>query len=179
MADHPHALFRTEPFTVTVDCQEYVFPHLPADQWMAMLAHPDWITHVFHRLDEDGYTAFLDRAETGDAGVDELKRIGFAVLTEAAGRPWWEAVRLAGSCNVNLSLAGTVLSRGIDPSRMSIAAFLAVVWSVIMQGRDATQRAQVEMELSVPPEDATDEVPEPDINDLVARMRAAPGVSIG
>lgn len=179
MADNPYALFRTEPFTVTVDGREYVFPHLPADRWMAMLAHRDWITPVFHLIDEEAYTAFLDRAEAGGASVDDLKRIGFAVLTEAAGRPWWEAVRLAGSCNANLGLAGTVLARGIDPSRMSIAAFLAVVWSAIMQGRDATQRAQVEMELSLPPEDAMGDMPEPDVNELVARMRAAPGVSIG
>lgn len=180
MADHPSALFRTEPFTVTVDGRDYVFPHIAADRWMDMLSRPDWVSRVFHLLDDDSYSRFVDLAESGDVGVEELKRLVFAVLSEAAGRPWWEALRLAGSVNHSMPLAGAVLMRGLDPSRITLAAFLAVVWSVIMQNKSGTERAQAEMELSMPHEDATeDDIPEPDMGDLVARMRAAPGISVG
>lgn len=179
MADFSTAAFRREPFTVDVDGHEYTFPALSAAAWLDVLAQPGWSMLVFWLCDDGAHQAFVDRVERGDAGKAELTRIIHAAMSAAGGRPWWEVERLAGICLAQPTVLGTVLMRGVDPARCTLAAFLAVVWTLIMQNGSDTERTQREMEITAPPPEALEEEqPEPvGMEELVARMRAAPGVS--
>ena len=179
MAEFSAAAFRQGPFTVEVGGYSYVFPALSAAQWLDAMAQPGWDTEVFRLCDDEAHQAFVDRADSGDADRAELLRVVHLAIAEAGGRNWWEVVRLSGICLAQPAFLGSILLRGIDPSRCTLAAFLAVAWSLITQNGSETERAMREMELTTPPPEALDEEePEPvDMNELVARMRAAPGVS--
>lgn len=179
MADFSTAAFRRGPFTVEVAGHPYTFPALSAAEWLDILAQPGWATEVFRLCDDESHQGFVDRAQDGDADKAEFVRIVHAAVAEAGGRSWWEVTRLAGVCLGNPSFLGALLMRGLDPGRCTLAAFLAVAWSLITQNGSETERAMREMELTTPPPEALDEEePEPvDMNELVARMRAAPGVS--
>lgn len=179
MADFSTAVFRRGPFTVTVGEYSYTFPALSAAVWLDILSQRSWVTGVLGLCDDDAYQAFVDRAEQGDADEGELKRIAHAAIAEAAGRPWWEATRLAGVCLHQPTVVGTMLMRGVQPDSCTLAAFLAIVWSLLTQNGTDLERTQREMELTMPPPEALEEdQPAPmALDDLVARMRAAPGVS--
>lgn len=179
MAEFSTAAFRQGPFTVEVGGHLYVFPALSAAQWLDTLAQPGWDTEVFRLCDDEAHEAFVERADNGEADRPELLRIVHLAVAEAGGRNWWEVTRLAGICLGQPSFLGSILLRGIDPSRCTLAAFLAVAWSLITQNGTEMEHAQREMELTTPPPEALEEEqPEPvSMEDLVARMRAAPGVS--
>lgn len=179
MADFPTAVFRQDPFTVTVDDRPYTFPALNAAQWLDVMAQRNWTGHVLALCDTEAHEGFVDRAERGEADHAELLRIVHAAVAEAGGRNWWEVTRLVAGCLSQPSFLGALLMRGLDPSRCTLAAFLAVAWSVMTQNGSDMERATREMELTTPPPEALEEhEPEPmDMNELVARMRAAPGVS--
>lgn len=120
----------------------------------------------------------MQLAENGFADSGTLVQLGHAALAEAAGRPWWEAERLIGTLSSDAVL-GTLLMRGCDPSRMTLAALLSAVWTLLMEGRkDDAARAMLEAELTMPPPEAAGEAPEDDMSSMVAAMRAMPGVSM-
>jgi hypothetical protein len=179
VADFSAAVFRQGPFTVTVDDHSYTFPSLTADKWLDVLAHPAWHVAVFRLCDDDAREAFTDRVEQGDADELELKRIVHAALAEAGGRTWWEVTRLSGIVLAQPTVIGSLFMRGARPDVCTLAAFLAAVWALVTQNGSDTERTQREMELTMPPPEAlAEEEPEPiSMDDLVARMRAAPGVS--
>lgn len=179
MAEFSTAVFRRGPFTVTVDELAYTFPALTADRWLDVLAHPAWHAEVFRLCDDDAREAFTDRVERGEAGTTELMRIVHAAVAEAGGRTWWEVTRLAGILLGQPTVIGTLLMRGVRPDTCTLAACLAAVWSLVTQNGTEMERAQREMELTAPPPEAlAEEEPEPmSMDELVARMRAAPGVS--
>lgn len=164
-----------------VDGHPYTFPPLPAAVWLDVLSRPAWPYHVLTLADEASHEAFTDRAERGEAGWPELIRVAHAALSAAAGRPWWEAQRLAWTCLTGPNVTGAVLMRGVDPQGVTLAAFLAVVWVLLTQNGDDMKRAQMEMDLTMPPPEAVEEMQAQEVSmeDLVARMRQAPGVSIG
>lgn len=181
MADFAPAAFRSTPITLDVDGHPYTFPAMSAARWLELLSAPAWTLDVFRLTDDAAYEEFLARVDAGAAGPRDMTKVANAALAEAAGRSWWEALRLAHVATGAPTVLGSILLRGVDPERLTLAAFLAVVWVVVMQGRDDMARTQLEMELTTPPPEALEEegVPEMDMATLVASMRAAPGVSVG
>lgn len=181
MADFSAAAFRRGPIELDIDGHHYTLPAMSAAQWLDLLSGPVWALEVFRRVDDTAYGEFLARVDAGDAGVREMTRVANEALAAAAGRSWWEALRLAHIATGAPTVLGSILLRGVDPEHLTLAAFLSVTWVVVMQGRDDMARTQLEMELGTPPPEALEEAGEPemDMATLVASMRAAPGVSVG
>lgn len=154
------------------------FPALTAAQWLELLAEGNWPVRVLHRIPDDQYDAFLSLPDLDRARLMRLSRL---ILETAGGRRWWEVQRVAESVISSPQVLGAVLLRGVDPERMTLAAFVCVVWALLTQSGDDMQRAQAEMELTMPPPEALEDEPEPvyEMQDLVTRMRSLPGVSVG
>jgi hypothetical protein len=170
--------FHHGPVTVTLDDVTYTFPYRTASQWLSMVSGGHWALDVLRSADAESYERFVQRAEDGEAGPDDLQRIARAALAEASGFHWWEAERLM-SLLGEPRMLGTVLHHGADPDRLSLAAVLAIVYSLIMQGSEKDQ-VKVEAEISVPPPGAvTEEDGDEDFSAMVDRMRSLPGISIG
>lgn len=126
---------------------------------------------------------FIDKVESDELDAGDVRTFAHSALAQSAGRPWWEAQRLIGACfNDGGRLLGTVLMRGVDPSRMTLAAFLACVWAKLTENADVTSLAKLESELLVPPPEATEDeraAVDEDVFTMVERMRAMPGVRTG
>lgn len=176
MSDALRAAFSRGPVTVDVDGIRFSFPHATASEWVTCLASAHWHADLFRRADPASYEAFLDRAEEGRAGARELSAVAHAALTAAAGRPWWEAERLV-YVLADPSLLGAVLRTGADPDRLTLAGFLAVVYSVLVTGQDTAGRMKIDSELSVPPPEAAGEGDD-DLSSVVASLRSMPGVRV-
>ena len=148
---------------------------------MAVLSDTgSWPVRVLHQAETDSYEAFLDRVETGEADPAALLRLARAVLSEAAGRPWWEAERLCMTVISNPALTGEVLSRGVDPGTMTLAAFLAVVWARATQGVPQTDRMAMEAQLVSPPPEALPEVGDSvDLAAMAQMFRGMQGARVG
>lgn len=173
------AVFRSGPFTVDAGGRPYVFDHRSAAQWAETLSGDGWVTGVLSMLGSASHERLLNEIETGGTGRDGIVSLARSALTAAAGRPWWEAERLVASLR-NDSVLGSLMLRGCDPARMSLAALCSAVWTLLMEGQDKTGRIQLEAEISMPPPDAAEgDAPEDDMSAMVSRMRAMPGVSAG
>lgn len=179
MTDLLRAAFRSQPVRVESDGFAYVFPHLTAARWLERLAEPGWTRAVMQLADDASFEAFLCRAEDGEAGPDDMHKVARSVLARVAGRPWWEAEKLIAVLDSPL-LLGSVLGQGADPESLTLAAFLAVVHAALLRGQDAEGRMKLEAELFAPPPEAVDDLPEDEqMADVVARMRAVPGMRVG
>lgn len=187
MADFRFAAFRTEPFTISLGAgsvtQEFPFPVLPAQEWLEILGSNNWAVAVVGTIPGTWHETFIDRVELGRIGTADVIAFAHSALAQSAGRPWWEAERLVNSCfHDGGRLLGTVLTNGVDPSRMTLAVFLACVWATLTKGADATALAKLEGELLVPPPEATQAERaelEDDVLGMVDRLRAMPGVRTG
>lgn len=173
------AVFRSGPFTVDSGGRPYIFDHRSAAHWAEALASPDWVRAVLSMMGAASHERLLNEIETGVAGRDNVVGVARAALAAAAGRPWWEAERLV-SCLRQDSVLGSLLLKGCDPVRMSLASLCSSVWVLLMEGQDKTGRIQLEAEISMPPSEAAgDDSSDDDMSAMVARMRAMPGVSAG
>lgn len=183
MDDFPSAAFRSQPFVVLVGVHSYAFPVLTARDWLEFFGSGNWVTHSVSALPNEAHTLFIDRVESGELSPTDVRLFAHSALAQSAGRPWWEAERLVGACfSDGGRLLGTVLLGGVDPSRMTLAAFLACVWAALTKGADATALAKMEGELLVPPPEATPEErggADDDVFAVVERLRNMPGVRTG
>lgn len=183
MADFGSAVFRTTPFPVRAREHEFLFPCRSAREWLEMLGSDNWIVAAVGSLGNDDHERLLDLIESGELGEADVRALAHAALAGAGGRPWWEAQRLAAACMSDGGrLLGAVLTGGVDPSRLTLAAFLACVWATLTKGADAQQIVKLEAELVIPPPEATPEEREElddDMGSMVERLRSMPGVSIG
>jgi hypothetical protein len=180
VADFRSAAFRSRPFSVDLDGTEYWFPSVTAATWLSCLAESNWPRAVLGLAEAESFDTFADQAATGARRPADMPRLARAALAEAAGRPWWEAERLSATALEQPGVLGTVLAKGVDPSRMTLAAFLAVIWSAITQGAEKSERMRIEAELSVPPPEALEEADDAfDMTATVQQMRNIPGVRVG
>lgn len=187
MADFRSAAFRSVPFTISLGAgmltREFPFPVLTAQEWLKFLGSGNWVVHVVSALPDEAHERFVDCVESGELGTADVTSFAHSALAQSGGRPWWEAERLVGTCFADGGrLLGTVLGQGIDPSRMTLAVFLACVWATLTKGADATGMAKLESELVVPPPEATAQERaelEEDMYGMVERFRGMPGVRTG
>lgn len=177
MSDLLRSAFHRGPVQIEADGIVFVFDYRPASWWLERFGSGAWNLDLLRHADDASYEALLDRLESGRARPEDANRVARRALAEAAGRPWWEAERLV-SVLGNSEMLGAAL-RGADPEHMSLAAFLSVVYSLLMKGADMKDRMKIEAELSVPPYEAAGEEEEEDFTAMVSAMRNMPGVSIG
>jgi len=181
VAEFAAAAFRTGPVTVTVDGHDYRFPTRSARWWGTALGEPrTWPVTVLHSAEPDSCEAFLTEVEEGRANEGTLIRLARAVMSEAAGRPWWEAERLCNGVLQSPGLTGEVLLRGVDPDKLTLAAFLAVVWARATQGVQQADRMRMEAELMAPPPEALAEMDDDmDLGAMAQMFRGMQGARVG
>lgn len=173
------AAFRDGPVEVESHGRTFSFDPLWAGAWMSLLPSPGWAASLLQRHCATPHRdRFLDMLEDGHVQPEDLVSLGRSVLAEAAGRPWWEAERLVATA-LTPEVLGAVLSKGIQPDLLTLAAFLAVTEAVIRERLDDTGRLQFESQISAPPPEALEQVPEEDLSAVMERLRGMTGARIG
>lgn len=179
MPEFAGAAFHTGPLSVRLDDVTYTVDPLTAAGWLRVLPWEGWPLLLFNEhFSSRSRDRVLDRLTAGTWTRADVVGLGRAALAEAAGRPWWEAERLA-AWSLQKHVLGAVLAKGTDPERLTLAAFLAVTEHLVMSGLDEMRRAQAEAELMMPPPEEIRNQPEEDLSTTVARMRGLPGVRLG
>jgi hypothetical protein len=134
--------------TITVAGARYEIPYRPAAEWVDAVQR---ISTLASALADPG-----DREEIADLVLehprarDDLREESLRILTQAAGRAWWEAGRL-----LNTSLQPEVLGRlvlaGADAWQRSVGEWCAAVYALCVKGQDEKGRVRFDFTLSIPP----------------------------
>lgn len=165
---------------MTVKGVSLEFPPLPAARWLSAISYSaSAVIHLSGSVDD-----VIDALQNEELELADVSRMVSLSIGEAAGRPYWEAERLINSASNDADrgrVLGELTLAGVDPERITLAAFCSAVWSLLIRNADSTQRLQMEAELSIPPEnaEAEDFGPEEDFAQMAQRMRSMPGVSVG
>ena len=123
-----------------------------ADDWLIALEG--------QRLDTviPGMVGQTDRDELADALVScqvtmaDIADGARSAIAEAAGRPWWEVVRLvAYSAAQEGQIVSALALEGIWPDRVTIGLWCTAVVAYVLPRLDEMKRMQFEADLRIPP----------------------------
>lgn len=95
--------------------------------------------------------------EVDDAWMDgliqgkELEQAATSALETASGVKWWIAVKLVKTSLALPELYGKLVLRGVDPSAVSLGAYVAAVYSAVVANADQKQKRKVDQELEATP----------------------------
>lgn len=164
------------PLTITVGGDLYTIPAHPAVVWLDPLMEEgsSWLD-IFPGLAEGDAEEALVQAVIDDRlDGDELTTVAKEILALASARPWWVTIRLV---NVAVSswdyIGGEIILKGVDASRLSLAAWLDAVFHIILRAMDQKDHTRFLAALEAPPPEEVANVPEPEISaaDFGALMR--------
>jgi len=127
----------------------YTFPAVPAVQWLAQLMQDDLDPdQIILELCQDGYELLLDE----DLGAEDLYHALLDVIGQVSGRKWWIALRLIGVVKANWNVLGAeMFYRHIDPTVLSLSAWLDVMLVLTIRAMDAKDVSMFTSRLELPP----------------------------
>lgn len=149
------------PVGVEVQLGQWVYeiPPEPAPVWIRAIADPDGAAIVPGLLEPSD-----QRLVWRDFAHGCVERAEFAAgwrtaVGQAAGRPWWQAARLALSATHADNwpvIHGKLMGRGVDMERVSIGGFCNVVHVMALEAcKDQSERSQFLFDLQLPPPEVT------------------------
>lgn len=148
MRTDPAATLRCWAVDVDLCGRTFTIPAMPAGPWLlALLAGT--VTAVVPGMLDDGDDVD-DLLLDGDLPWDELERAALDAVEAASGMRWWTAYRLARAAT-STELGGEVLSRGVDPGRLSLGAYLLAAYRLAVRHMAEKKRREWERELDKPP----------------------------
>lgn len=175
------ASLTASPITVEAVGRSWVIPAKPASVWISALHSNNCPWSIFPgMLRGDNLADALDALTDPSTDSFDWRLAGFNAIRQAAGRPWWEALRLVAACDDNTgSLVGKLTVSGVDPDSIPFARWCAAVYSVMTDGADPKELLKFNMKLQVPPNipEAFDQSEDDDFASMVEMARNMPGMS--
>lgn len=137
------------PVTIQAGGRDYTIPALPAADWLAVLmADPFDPDDLILELVDDGRELLFIETMT----ADDLEHICFDIIATVSARPWWIAMRLVAMARGNWSVLGAeLILKGIDPQRVSLAAWLDALLLITLRTMDSKDVTMFTMRLEEPP----------------------------
>lgn len=151
----PDALAALRIWAIEVELAGEVFtvPPRPAADWFVAILDEDVPLPLIPGLmDGDAEERLFDLMLGGQVSAELIAQRSRELLTEAAGRPWWEADRLIRSSGASWHIIGGELTRlGVDLGAVSLAAALNAIYVVCVRTMDEKERTKFDIELRLPP----------------------------
>lgn len=139
-----------QPCTLRVGGHTVTVRAAGAYEWLQALGADDFATRIVPGwLDQDGARAVIRAMAVDEVSVEDVVAAAREALAAAAGLPWWKAWRLA-QWAVG-GYWGELVLRGVDPGRLTLAAWCAAVWALVLEGRDQVGRLKVQTMFDLPP----------------------------
>lgn len=147
----PVAALRCWTIDVDVAGATYTVPARPAVDWLIAIVDGAWGDIIPGLLDPDQSGPLEDAI--ADLALDpaELRAAAQAALAAAAGTKWWTARTLAASIVAAPEMVGLLMTRGIDPGRVSLGGYLTAAYALAVRGMGKTDRVKFDMDLQRPP----------------------------
>lgn len=149
------ALAALRIWALEVELAEEVFavPARPATDWFVAILSEDTALPLIPGMMSDGAEERItDLLLDGEIDIGLLVQRSRELLTEVAGRPWWEADRLIRSSAASWHIIGGELTRvGVDLDRVSLAAALNAIYVICVRTMDEKERNKFDIDLRMPP----------------------------
>lgn len=106
-------------------------------------------------LDEDGVEVVEDLIIDGTLDLEEFQELVLSVIEVASARPWWVTLRLVEAARGSWDILGGEMGlRGVDPTRLSLSAWLDVLLLIIIRSMDQKDVQMFTLKLEAPPPQA-------------------------
>lgn len=153
MAADPLAALKIWAIEVELGEETFEVPARPASDWfLAVLAEDTALPLIPGLMEKDAEERINDLLLDGEIDIDLIVRRSRELLTEAAGRPWWEADRLVRSSGASWHIIGGELTRlGVDLDKVSLAAALNAIYVICVRTMDEKERNKFDIDLRLPP----------------------------
>lgn len=138
------AVLRCWPVDVDVAGCVYRIEGRPAIDWVLKLVEERWLSIVPGMVVGDEID---DRISDGVITTPMLVAAGREVAELVTGMRWWAACRILNATVSNVELAGALVLAGVDPARVSIGAYVAATYRLMMMDRDDKQRASLDADI--------------------------------
>jgi hypothetical protein len=139
---------------VEVCGEDFTIPAMCAADWLQVLMvenlQPEQVFPGL--LGEDDQDWFEDQLHQGQLDLEELYVLAFDVIATVTGRPWWVALRLIGIARDSWDALGGEMAQKSDASRLSLAAWLDVLFLLVVRNIDDAKRNMFLMKLELAPE---------------------------
>lgn len=137
------------PISVTLGGQSFHIPWKSAAEWAVSFDRYKLLSVVLAEPKDRDRVALslLDDPSLSE----EIERESYRLLTEQAGRPWWEVVRLVANSNAPEALGHLTLA-GVDPWRVSLGQWCAATYALYTKDQNQEGRFKFDFLLAVPPE---------------------------
>lgn len=155
------------PLTVAIGGHLFEVPALPATHWLSVLMDPsgDLLDLFPGCLDSAGRDQVMDLVFDGVTSMQELYELVLDIIATNGSRDWWVVLRLVEVARVSWHTIGAeMLSRGVDPTRLSLSAWLDVLTLTLMRNIDPKDATMFTMRLEMPPPEMVAETKEPEIS---------------
>lgn len=150
---------RSDPFPVRIGTLDLTMPAHMADRWLIAVSTDAVRGVIPGLLNPDDAALIVHALMSGDVAYQDLERAALDCITHVCGRPWWEAVRLAGWADQKSGeMYGNLMLSGVHPDRVTFAAWCAAMLAFVMKGREQKDRQKIEFDLMIPPPMAADEM---------------------
>lgn len=127
-------------------------PRPAADWFVAILSEDVPLPLIPGMMDAAAEERIADLMLDDKIDVDLIVQRSRELLTEAAGRPWWEADRLIRSAGASWHIIGGELTRlGVDLDKVSLAAALNAIYVICVRTMDEKERNKFDIDLRLPP----------------------------
>lgn len=153
MAADALAALKIWALDVELGGETFTVPALPASDWFIAVLRDDVALPLIPGLMEgDAEDRISDQLLDGDIDIDLIVTRSRELLTEAAGRPWWEADRLIRSSGASWHIIGGELTRlGVKLEEVSLAAALNAIYVICTRTMDEKERNKFDIDLRLPP----------------------------
>lgn len=153
MAGDALAALRIWALDVELAGETFTVPARPAVDWFLAILDEDVPLPLIPGMMGDGAeNRIMDLLLDGELDADEITKRSRELLTEAAGRPWWEADRLIRSSGASWQIIGGELTRlGVDLEKVSLAAALNAIYVICVRTMDEKERNKFDIDLRLPP----------------------------
>lgn len=146
------------PIAVSVGGQTYAIPSRPAADWLVAMDSHSLYAIVPGLLAPDEQATLITLMATGQLDAELVEAAAKGALRAAAARPWWAAYRLAMLAGQpDGVMLGEMLLAGVDPSRVTLGAWLTATYALAVRHLDTKARMRLDVALSTPPEGETPE----------------------
>ena len=153
MAADPLAALRIWELEVELAGETFVVPARPAAEWfIAVLSEGTALPLIPGLMEEGSEERINDLLLDGEIDINLLVTRSRELLSEAGGRPWWEADRLIRSAGASWHIIGGELTRlGVDLEKVSLAAALNAIYVICVRTMDEKERNKFDIDLRLPP----------------------------
>lgn len=140
-------------FDIDLGEQTFTVPARPAVDWfLAILAEDVPLPLIPGMMNADAEEQIADMLLAGEITPDDIISRTRELLTDAAGRPWWEADRLVRSSAASWNIIGGELIRlGVDLGAVSLAAALNAIYVICVRTMDEKERNKFDIDLRMAP----------------------------